>query len=97
MIMWLIELAFLFLIMRFIEEIGLGGSCILFAILHVLGAAATAASLSVLVSEFIIGIVAGVFAYFVAKFFLFLIRVLGGIGKVLIGLFFVLAILAIIF
>ena len=38
MIIMLIELLFVYLLMRFIEEIGLKGSCIFYMVLNVIGA-----------------------------------------------------------
>jgi hypothetical protein len=96
MIIWLIELVLLIVVMRFIEEIGLWGSCVCFAVLQVINAAILQATFSALFSAFINGIIMGFLAYLLAKFFLFLIRVLGTIGSFLIGLFFILAFLAIV-
>lgn len=97
MIVWLIELILWVVVMRFFAEIGLWGSCIACAILHVIDAILVSATFSGIVTAFITGIIAGLFVYLMAKLGLFLIKVLGSIGSFLVGLFFVLALLAIIF
>ena len=85
MIIMLIELLLVYLLMRFIEEIGLKGSCIFYMVLNVIGAlvASTVTVASVLWAAFY-GLIYGVIAYIAAKFFLFLIRVLGTLGVFLV-------------
>ena len=85
MIIMLIELLFVYLLMRFIEEIGLKGSCIFYMVLNVIGAlvASTVTIASVLWAAFY-WLIYGVIAYIAAKFFLFLIRVFGTLGVFLV-------------
>lgn len=81
MIIMLIELLFVYLLMRFIEEIGLKGSCIFYMVLNVLNAAfTTTITVSSVLWAALYGLIYGVIAYLCAKFFLFLIRVLGTLG-----------------
>lgn len=96
MIIWLIEFIFMILLLRFFEEIGLKGSCIAFAILHVLNAICISATLPVLISSFVSGIIAGALAYLIAKFLLFIIRIMGSIGMFIVIMLFVLLLFAII-
>lgn len=96
MIIWFIELFLWIIVMKFFEEIGLWGTCIACAILHVINAAVVSATFGALFSAFISGIITGFFVYLMAKFGLFLIRIFGTIGFFLIGLIFVLAFIAII-
>lgn len=93
MIMWLIQVIILIILMKFIAEIGLSGSCTIFAVLYVIDAAVTSFTLTGILTAVITGIIAGAIAYFLAKFFLFL----GEIGSFLVGILLVLAILALIF
>ncbi len=94
MIIMLIELLFIYLLMRFIEEIGLKGSCIFYMVLNVLNAAfTTTITISSIFWAALYGLIYGVIAYIAAKFFLFLIRVLGTLGVVLVILISVLIIL----
>lgn len=95
-IIMLCELLFVYLLMRFIEEIGIKGSCLFYMVLNVINAAVTTGTLMSILSAALYGLVYGVIAYFVAKFFLFLIRVLGTLGMFIVGLLFVLALLGII-
>ena len=97
MLMWFIQLLLVILIMRFIEEIGIKGSCILFVILQVLSIIFGSFTLWGLVIAIISGIIYGFFAYIIAKIFLFIIDILGTMGTVIVGAIFILAILAIIF
>lgn len=94
--MFLIELLFLILLLKFFEEIGLKGSCLFFGVLHVVNAISYSMGLIGIFSHFVYGLLVGVVAYFMAKFFLFVIRVLGGIGSIIVTLFFILCLLAII-
>ncbi len=93
MIIWLIHVILLFIIMKFIAEIGLSGSCTIFALLYVIEAAVVSFSLGSIVTALIGGIVAGAIAYFLAKFFLFL----GEIGSAIVGILFIIVLLAAIF
>lgn len=93
MIMWLIQVIILIILMKFIAEIGLSGACTIFAVLYVIDAAVTSFTLSSIITAVIAGIIAGTIAYILAKFFLFL----GRIGSFLVGILFILAILALIF
>ncbi len=95
--MWLIQVLLIILIMRFIEEIGMGGSCLLFGIVHVIAALFGSITFLGLIMAFITGVIYGFFAYIIAKIFLFIIDILGAIGTVIVGAIFILVILAIIF
>ena len=76
------------------EEIGLKGSCIFYMVLNVLNAAfTTTITISSILWAALYGLIYGVIAYIAAKFFLFLIRVLGTLGVVLVILISVLIIL----
>ncbi len=93
MIIWLIQVLFLIVLMKFIAEIGLSGSCTAFAILYVINAAVTSFTLMGIFTALILGIIAGAIAYVLAKFFLFL----GKIGSIIVGVLFILAIFALLF
>lgn len=97
MLMWIIQIILIILIMKFIEEIGIWGSCILFGVLHVIGALFGTITFGGLIMAFITGVVYGFFAFLIAKVLLIVIDVLGSVGAALIGLIVILAILAIIF
>ena len=97
MLVWMFELIIWLVVMRFIEEIGFWGTCGVCVLLHVFSAAVTTVTLSTLFNALVSGFVAGIMVYLFAKIGLFLIRVLGSLGSILIGLVFILALLAIIF
>ncbi len=90
MIIWLIQVIILIVLMKFIAEIGLSGSCTIFAVLYVIDAVITSFTLTGIITAVISGVIAGAIAYVIAKFFLFL----GRIGSFLVGILFVLAILS---
>lgn len=93
MIIWLIQVIILIVLMKFIAEIGLSGSCTIFAVLYVIDAVMTSFTLAGVITALISGVIAGAVAYFLAKLFL----LLGRLGSFIVGILFVLAVLALIF
>lgn len=96
MIILLLELIFWIIVMYFIDGIGIVGSCICCTILNLVNSIYMRGSLSGVFEAIVCGVVSGVIVYFMAKFGLFIINILGAIGTVLIGAIFVLLLLAII-
>lgn len=94
--MLLIEFIFMILLLKFFEEIGLKGSCIVFAILYVIDAITRFATLPYLILALISGIIAGGLAYLLAKFLLFIIRIMGSLGMFIVIALFILMFFAII-
>ena len=96
-IIMLIELLFVYILMRFIEEIGISGSMLFYAILNVISAViASGFGVGTVLSAALSGALYGVCAFLIAKLFLFLIRVLGALGTIIVGALFVLAFLSIV-
>lgn len=96
MILWIVELLFWLVLMTCIEEIGLWGACAVCILLNVISAAVVSATLGNLFTALVTGFITGIIVYVLAKLGLWIVRALGTLGFFLIGLFFVLAIIAII-
>lgn len=96
MIAFIIEVLFVFVIMKCIEDMGLVNCCLIYGIFSAISATLTGLGLGAILAAFLSGIVSGVVAFLMAKFFLFLIRVLGGLAYILIIAIIVLLIVAII-
>lgn len=95
-IIMLIELLFVYILMRFIEEIGISGSMLFYAVINTISAVMTSGfGVGTVLSAAFYGALYGVCAFLIAKIFLFLIRVLGAVGTFIVGLLFVLALLGI--
>lgn len=83
-------------IMKFIASVTLMMSCLALGVIAVLLALIFPVAAVPIISIFIFGLVAGAIAYLAAKFFLFLIKVLGNIGKVIIVLILIIVFIIII-
>ncbi|MBO5478076.1 MAG: hypothetical protein J6A15_10070 [Clostridia bacterium] len=97
MLIWILELIFIVVLMKCIEDMGFVKSCVTFGVIYAVVQLFTAFSLFLILSSFISGLIMGAVAFVCAKIFLFLIDVLGALGKFLVGLILILALLAIIF
>lgn len=97
MLMWILEIIFIIVLMKCIEEIGFGNSCWIGGIVYAVTTLFTTFNIFAILSAFLSGLVMGALAYLSAKVFLFLIEVLGALGKFLVVLILVAALIAIIF
>lgn len=84
-ISFLIFISCIFFIMKFIASITLMMCCLALGIIAVAFAGIFSITLLPIFDIFIFGLILGAIAFLSAKFFLFLIKALGGIGKVMIG------------
>lgn len=97
MLIWILELIFIIVIMKFVEELGFVKSCVTFGVINTVVQLFASFNLFAAVSAFISGLVMGAVAFICAKIFLFLIDVLGALGKFLVVLILIAAFVAIIF
>ncbi len=97
MLIWIFELIFTLIIMKFIDELGFFNSCLAFGVINVLYQLTINIAIVPIIYAFISGIILGGLAYIGAKIFLFIIDILGALGYFLVIAFFVLALIAIIF
>lgn len=96
MIALIIEVLFVFVIMKCIESMGLVNCCLIYGIFSAISATLTGLGLGAIIGAFLSGLVSGAIAFIMAKFFLFLIRILGGLAYILIIAIVVLLLVAII-
>ena len=97
MLIWILELIFIIVIMKWVEELGFVKSCVTFGVINTVVQLFTSFSLFAALSAFVSGLIMGAVAFIWAKIFLFLIDVLGALGKFLVVLILVAALLAILF
>lgn len=97
MLIWILELIFIIVIMKFVEELGFVKSCVSFGVIYTVVQFFSSFNLFSAISAFISGLIMGAIAFICAKIFLFMIDVLGALGKFLVVLILVVALLAILF
>ena len=96
MLSFIVFVLCIFFIMKFIASVTIMMSCLALGIIAVLLGLMFPVAAVPIISIFIFGLVAGAIAYLAAKFFLFLIKILGNIGKVIIALILIIAFLIIV-
>ena len=96
MLAFVIEILFVFVIMKCIESIGFVNCCLIYAVFSAISATLTGLGLGAIISAFLSGLLSGAIAFLMAKFFLFLIRVLGGLAYIIIIAIVILLLLAVI-
>lgn len=97
MLIWILELIFIVVLMKCIEDLGFGKSCVTFGVIYAVVNFFTTFNIFSTLTAFLSGLVMGAIAFVCAKVLLFLIDVLGAFGKFLVVLILVLALIAIIF
>lgn len=97
MLIWILELIFIIVIMKWVEEMGFVKSCVSFGVINTVVQLFTSFNLFLALSAFISGLIMGAIAFVCAKVFLFMIDVLGALGKFLVVLILIVALLAILF
>lgn len=95
-LMAIVEILFVIVIMKCIAYLGIANCCIIYAIFSAGGALISGAGFGAICMAFLSGIVSGAIAYLAARFFLFLIDVMGAFAYFLIVLVMILLIVAII-
>lgn len=97
MLIWIIEIILTVLLLRFIESIGLKGSCGIMALICGINTAVAGGGIMAIMYALIHGVVLGLIAYVGAKILLLLIDMFGAFFRVFIYIVAFAAILAILF
>ncbi len=95
MLIWILELVFMIILLKFITQIGFVNSCIIMAVICMVQNVITGFSVVGILTAGLHGLILGALAYFGAWVILTIIDVLGTIGYFMVGLIVLLAILAI--
>ncbi len=93
---FIIEVLFVFVIMKCIESIGFVNCCLLYGLFSAISSLLCGLGVGSFIASFFGGLLSGAIAFLMAKFFLFLIQVLGSLAYFLVIAIVIILIVAII-